>query len=84
MQFKTLTVLTEDPHAWFPAPTWRVKAICNSSSREISALLWPLRVPACMWRTYIRTGTHAYKNNKYIFQNLPRDLNRHFSATTFK
>ena len=25
MQFKTLSVLTEDPHAWFPAPTWRLK-----------------------------------------------------------
>lgn len=45
---RALAALTEDS-GLFPAPTWWITSVCNSSSTESRTFVWPLWV----------TGTHT-------------------------
>jgi hypothetical protein len=41
-QLRAMAALAEDQ---FPAPTWQLTTICNSSSRQSGIVFWPLWAP---------------------------------------
>lgn len=73
LQLKVLDGPLKTP-AWYLAPTWWLRTICNSNSRGLSFLFWPPQTHKRPGWTYINVGkhSHTYNKNKCIFkQNEP-------------
>lgn len=47
----------------FPAPTWWLAPVCDSSSKGSKALFWPLGT-ACTWYKYIYAGKNIQITNE--------------------
>lgn len=54
---------------WFPAPTWWLKTLWNSSSKR-SVLFWPPQAPGTAY-THCQHTAHVYKQskNRLLLQN---------------
>jgi hypothetical protein len=61
----------------FPAPTWQVTTVCNSSSKKSSALFWP------PWVLHARGAYTTYKQAKLIHTCRPNAHTQEIEISLF-
>ena len=62
---RALAALPEDPGS-VPSTAWRLTTVCNSRSRGLAALFWPLPALHMHWSHGGKTHTYKVKLNHHI------------------